>query len=1225
MTAATPADARIMQWYSQQVANHPSVVILVVFSLATTAIVVSFTTRELPSFKDPLLGFEPRGTVLAQRATAWNNLLAGSSWNGPLSMYPGPQEQQGPSLPSTTEASAAATPSTNVDAEQTATLLTPASNESQPEVAAVPDEREDGAFGRLMQGPPVLGPGADKDKRKMDSQDSGDKKLPGKGKGKWRFRGAVPRAGAGSGSGGGGRFFCSDPARNHGHMVFGARHGNQPVDDPGGTRGAGLFSWEALQSVCRLDTEALRAPPSFQSLCEREQQRGASPCCASWSIPNYVALLHNRSSCLLVTPADVTEVFQRLESCAPHYHSMKLSHDCTTDALLCRGVPQECTEYNAVYNILHFLADADFLGPRATTRGGDDNDGKLNGTSLQRGGVLSYTNVFLPIAQSVTAMPYFKELESDGALYDNVTEVVAMELGLKHALFDEYLVHDTLYVALAGVAVLAVMWAYTQSFLVTLVTCLAVLFSLGTAYFLYTTVYRVPFFPFMNILTLTIAIGIGADDAFLYCKTWGSAKAEKNNGTLVKLVRDTLHHACLSMLVTSVTTAAAFFASFSSSITAVRCFSLFAGTAVLANFFFTVTWLPAALIVAEKWCSSACCLCVPPFGVYLPRLRRFWCCSPLCAALWRLHHGCSEASRVFFDKLLPCAVIRLRWFWLASLASLAAAGAFVVLCRPRLSLPESKEFQVLSAGHPFERYDLELKKRFWFEKARNKDPFHKLPIRVVWGVLPVDTGNYLDPFDRGSLELDPTFNVARPSSQDWLLSFCKRLRSQPFHRPTLGAALYSGCFIETFKSWMERRCVDSFQQADRSPCCESSRFPYAEDVFGLCLRRAIASLHHSPGYYFIPGVAGPRFLRDGRVGAVVLEYDSVYTYSNAHADMDAFRTRVDGWVSREMQGAPAGMRNGWFTSELEFYDLQGSLSRGTLVAMGVAVSVSFVALLVTTLNLLVSLYAIVTIACIIFTTVGALVLLGWKLNVLESITVSVAIGLAVDFTIHYGVAYRLSPQEDRESSVIQSLSRIGSPVAMAAFTTFLSGALMFPSLVLAYLQVGTFLMLVTGVSWTYATFFFQSLLSVAGPQRGRFQLDYPSLRCCETSAPPAVDKTVYALSESTLSTSSASCPAVSAQQIPTSESHELEPLTLSAVLNGAAAVKRSGKKKFRQRSGSLSAAAAARTHGARRKVSLPVVSVTFHGDPSPRHVSGATSSSTIVCGADEDNRDDPVV
>lgn len=204
--------------------------------------------------------------------------------------------------------------------------------------------------------------------------------------------------------------------------------------------------------------------------------------------------------------------------------------------------------------------------------------------------------------------------------------------------------------------------------------------------------------------------------------------------------------------------------------------------------------------------------------------------------------------------------------------------------------------------------------------------------------------------------------------------------------------------------------MDSFQQADRSPCCESSHFPFSQHVFSVCLRRAIASLHHMPGYYLIPGVAGPRFLRDGRVCAVVVEYDSAYTYSNSHAEMDEFRVRVDGWVTQELKSAPPGMRSGWFTSELEFYDLQSSLSRGTLVAMGVAVAVSFAALVVTTLNLLISVYAILTIACIIFTTVGTLVLLGWKLNVLESITVSVAIGLAVDFTIHYGVAYRLSSQ-----------------------------------------------------------------------------------------------------------------------------------------------------------------------------------------------------------------------
>ncbi|XP_064490316.1 protein dispatched homolog 1-like isoform X2 [Ornithodoros turicata] len=1198
-----------MQWYSQQVANHPSVVILVVFSLAGTAIIVSFTTRGLPNFRDPLLGFEPRGTVLAQRATAWNNLLSSPSWNGVLSMYPGPQE-----VPKATTTSPTVVPTAPDSSsgkpppiQTTAVPSSQPTNQSQPEVILQGDESH--TYGRLVQGPPPSSgrtDGRQKRKKKKNQQQSKQKmhaKRPS-----WQSSGA---------SGPGSAFFCSEPGRNYGHVVVGRRSS---------TNKRGLLSWDALNSICHLDHDRLRAPGSLRVICERDR---LGNCCKSWSIPNYIALLHNRSSCLDITPQDVAEVMERLKICAPYYHSMKLSHDCSADALLCRGVPQECTEYNAIYNILHYLADADFLAPSSSRPPSEQDDDGAPSANNSRdlptsdsSSVLAYTSIFLPVAQSTAAMDYFKELEEGPRLYDDVTEVVAMELGLKHALFDEYLVHDTVYVGMAGIAVFLVMWMYTQSFLVTLVTCLAVLFSLGTAYFLYTIVFRVPFFPFMNILTLTIAIGIGADDAFIYCKMWGCAKAEKNNGTLVKLVRDTLHHACLSMLVTSVTTATAFFASFTSSITAVRCFSLFAGTAVLANFIFTVTWLPAALILAEKWCSSACCLCIPPFGVYMPQIQRFWCCSPLCSALWRMHYSFSDAARVFFDKILPCIVIRPRWFWLSALALVAAGGAFAIFCHPRLSLPESKEFQILSANHPFERYDLVFKKKFWFEKARSQDPFHKLPIRIVWGVLPIDTGNYLDPFDRGTLVLDPTFEPALPESQEWLLSFCKRLRNQSFYRPTHHAALYSSCIIETFKSWMERRCVDSFKQVDRSPCCESSRFPYSEAIFNLCLRRAITNLHHTPGYYFVPGVAGPRFLRSGQVGAVVIEYDSVYTYSNSHAEMHKFRTEVENWVSKETKGAPPGMRNGWFTSELEFYDLQSSLSRGTLVAMGVAVSVSFVALLMTTLNLLISLYAIITIAFIIFTTVGSLVLLGWKLNVLESITVSVAIGLAVDFTIHYGVAYRLSSQEDRESSVIQSLSRIGSPVAMAAFTTFLAGALMFPSVVLAYLQVGTFLMLVTGVSWTYSTFFFQSLLSLAGPQRGHLQLDYPSFRCCET-APPPVDKTIYALSESTLSTSSASCPAA---QIPLSESHELEPLTLSAALNGGAPKRIASKKKPRQRSGSLSAAMSRARDPCRvgnRKVSLPVVSVTFHGDPSPRHVSGATSSSTIVCGCEEDVRDTP--
>lgn len=207
--------------------------------------------------------------------------------------------------------------------------------------------------------------------------------------------------------------------------------------------------------------------------------------------------------------------------------------------------------------------------------------------------------------------------------------------------------------------------------------------------------------------------------------------------------------------------------------------------------------------------------------------------------------------------------------------------------------------------------------------------------------------------------------------------------------------------------------------------------------------------------------------------------------------------QVDAWISRELQDAPEGLSHGWFISNLEFYDLQDSLSDGTLVAMALSVAVAFSVMLLTTWNVVISLYAIASIAGTIFVTVGSLVLLGWELNVLESVTISVAVGLSVDFAVHYGVAYRLAPNADREGKVVFSLGRMGSAIAMAAFTTFVAGAMMMPSDVLAYTQLGTFMMLIMCVSWAFATFFFQCLCRCLGPQGACGQIPLPRKLQCQ--------------------------------------------------------------------------------------------------------------------------------
>lgn len=252
--------------------------------------------------------------------------------------------------------------------------------------------------------------------------------------------------------------------------------------------------------------------------------------------------------------------------------------------------------------------------------------------------------------------------------------------------------------------------------------------------------------------------------------------------------------------------------------------------------------------------------------------------------------------------------------------------------------------------------------------------------------------------------------------------------------------------------------------------------------------------------------------------------------------MKRFHEYMEEWTQEQLQMAPPGMRRGWFTSHLEFFDLQDSIAKGTPVAMGVSIGIATAVAFLTTLNVLITLHAMLSIAGSIFTTVGVLIMLGWELNILESVIISIAVGLSIDFSLHYAMAYRLSPHSDREMRVVTSISRMGSPVAMAALTTFLVGAIMMPSTVLAYRKLGTFLMVVMSMSWAFATFFFQALLRTLGPAGGFGQFSWPSCDCFDRER-DHVDKTVYTMSESTLS--SVGTHGNSA------EMHELEPLTMA--------------------------------------------------------------------------------
>ncbi|KAI5094333.1 protein dispatched-like 1 isoform X1 [Silurus meridionalis] len=854
-------------------------------------------------------------------------------------------------------------------------------------------------------------------------------------------------------------FFCDVPGDSYSRIVFTSADGKN------------LWNLHAIKSMCNFDNTRVRSHPQYWSLCQRAT---SASCCPSWTLGNYIAVLTNKSSCQKITERDVSLTLKVLRSCAKYYYNGTLGPECwdvstrRKDQFKCGGVPRKCTKYNAVYHILHFLVDKDFLHPKSLELHPPD---------------LKYSMLFSPTEKGESMMDIYLDNFENWNSTDGITTVTGIEFGIKHNLFQDYLLTDTMYPAIAIVIVLVVMCVYTKSVFITIMTMFAIMSSLIISYVLYRVVFNFEFFPFMNLTALIILVGIGADDAFVLCDVWNYTKIDKPNSQLAETVNVTLQHAALSMFVTSFTTAAAFYANYVSNITAIRCFGVYAGTAILVNYVLMVTWLPAVVVLHERYLLNIfICFRSPPHT------------TSFLKSIYQITNKClfalSEWSRVFFEKVLPCIVIKLRYLWLFWFLVITGVGAYIVCVSPKIKLPslELSEFQVFRSTHPFERYDAEYKKLFMFERVHHGEDLH-MPITIIWGVIPIDTGDPMNPKNKGKLTLDTSFNIASPASQVWILNFCQKLRNQSFVFQS-NEQDFTSCFIETFKQWMENQDCD---EARVYPCCSQSTFPYKQDVFELCIKRAIMELDRSTVYHLDSKTPGPRFDINDTIRAIVLEFHSTYHFTLAYEKMHLFYHEVDSWIQEELKNAPDGLSYGWFVSNLEFYDLQDSLSDGTLIAMALSVAVAFSVMLLTTWNIIISLYAIISIAGTIFVTVGSLVLLGWELNILESVTISVAVGLSVDFAVHYGVAYRLAPEPDREGKVIFSLSRMGSAIAMAALTTFVAGAMMMPSTVLAYTQLGTFLMLIMCISWAFSTFFFQCMCRCVGPQGSCGQIPMPKL------------------------------------------------------------------------------------------------------------------------------------
>ena len=750
--------------------------------------------------------------------------------------------------------------------------------------------------------------------------------------------------------------------------------------------------------------------------------------------------------------------------------------------------------------------------------------------------------------------------------------LIGFSVGIKRDIFVEAIVRDVGKAVGAMFCVFALMWWYTRSFAVTTLSFLEILSSLGVGYFIYVVVLGLKFFPFMNVVTLFLAIGIGADDVFVYIDCWRLSLVEvpfeyddesdttpppppprslfhplryislvpkltpsqKRHQTL--RLEYTLRHAGASTFHTSFTTSAAFLTNCTSNITTVKCFGLYAALVVISDYVMMITFLPAIVCIFDRTVcgeerfarqvrhptatntrypkapqvspDDSCNRFLSPpvsqavlsiresvrrllailesysvrlFTEFIPTVLLG---PPPPANEVANNNASSSSSSSSSSKTFPSVLDGLNEYlprlWLVALGLMGFSGMIISLWAPGLTLPPYSGYQLYADKNPMEVLEIGYMDSFASASVEGRT----WEIEFFFGMGRKDNSDVWDPMSPGTNQMIP-LRLGKKDSQQFFSDFSDALQSLEFYGKS---EEWMPFFMPAFKLYIFRPCTpDSWSAATR--CCgySDATFPLEEEVFDKCFIEWCENNNKSKRDQ------GVFFDRDGKLAVIHMFVPTTLKFSLKKAETEKFWSLVQDlerkWITGNDSLKGTGLNKGWAWTQLQVYDVQVAINQGVTSSLLLSFFIAIVTVYLTTMSVAITCTSGIAISCILGCTIAVLIKLGWYLSIGESIVFSLAVGLSIDFCVHYGWAVIMALSREKESEmvdtaafkrrlVVASLTEMGSSVAMGASTTVFAGLVMSSCETLFFIRLGTFLYTVMGFSWLYSTFFFQALIAV---------------------------------------------------------------------------------------------------------------------------------------------------
>ncbi|GAX18141.1 hypothetical protein FisN_25Hh123 [Fistulifera solaris] len=646
-------------------------------------------------------------------------------------------------------------------------------------------------------------------------------------------------------------------------------------------------------------------------------------------------------------------------------------------------------------------------------------------------------------------------------LFDNVhnfdkgTERIEAAYDTKREHFVQLEINRVLFtdmVLATGSAVITTIgiFVHTRSPLLSVIGLLQISLSFPLAYFVYTFVFHLTFFPFLNFIGVFILFALGADDIFVAVDKWKNARIKLGpDAETTEVAAQALPDAALSMLLTSLTTAVAFFGTAVCPVAPIFCFAVFCGLLISTTYVMCVLMVFPALCIYDKAATLT---------------RKMKDIEEEAGE----HNDPSFQAESFIRRQMSRFYELIHFYRYGLLFVILGVFALCTFFASRMEIPTSSDVRMLRPKNEFEKSN-HWRQNLLIEELQKETG---TSVFVMWGVKPADTGKHSDPSSFTQLVLDSSFQPSQTANQLYLLDFCERVFQMDFAE----AIKNETCVMKQFDYWLQSQVdADQKDQVYMDYCNNATAVPVPPEDFDACMTNW--SQEYKKDWVLS---------LDGQVAIMFLRFRGRVRYDSPFSKLKSEWHLIEDWFENERSHvAPPGVNQMYFTSDdYWWYDTSASMINTAYVGAGIAIAIAAFVIFITSLSFMLTLFSTIAISYVLLSVTAGLVALGWTMGFLEAICFSILIGISCDFVIHFTHAYALLPGDvDRSTRTKTAVVEMGPSILAAAFTTVAAAVIMLFTSLIFFVKFATIL-LSTIIQTTVASFLvFLVIADVFGPSK----------------------------------------------------------------------------------------------------------------------------------------------